>query len=285
MSSRAISTVKQVFILPTRDNIHAGLYQLKGVIYFVRHPFLYPLLQARLIPAVLLSAFVLLNLFVWTYLPQVAFLALFHKTGSAWFNATFLILGEGSAVVAILFEAFLVDESQVDIFDAVLVHRGYEDLVRPFRPVSDGSLNNPVRRLGKPTTSSVYGPFNFRQIAEFVILLPLNFVPYIGVPLFLLLTGYRAGPLQHWRYFKLRGFDKKQREVYVKRRTWQYTWYGTVYLFLQLIPLASMFFLLTAATSSALWAADLETKRRQAENEAVQEPAYRDNLDDAAESV
>lgn len=46
--------------------------------------------------------------------------------------------------------------------------------------------------------SSVYGPFSFRQIAEFVILLPLNFVPYFGVPLFLFLTGYRAGPLQHW---------------------------------------------------------------------------------------
>lgn len=142
--------------------------------------------------------------------------------------------------MAILFEAFLVvrvtiflrqtmflsaqDESQVDIFDAVLVHKGCEDLVRQFRPVSEDSLHNPVQRLGKPTRSSVYGPFSFRQIAEFIILLPLNFVPYVGVPVFLLLTGYRAGPLQHWRYFKLRGFDKKQRNTFVKRRQWQYTW-------------------------------------------------------------
>ena len=134
------------------------------------------------------------------------------------------MLGEGAAVVAILFECFLVDESQVDVFDAVLVHKGYEDLVRPFRPVSEDSLNNPVRRLGKPTKSSVYGPFSFRQIAEFVILLPLNFVPYVGVPLFLLLTGYRAGPLQHWRYFKLRGLDKKQRNAYIRKKRWEYTW-------------------------------------------------------------
>jgi hypothetical protein len=127
-------------------------------------------------------------------------------------------------VVALLFEAFLVDESQVDVFDAVLIHKGYEDLVRPFRTVSDDSLNDPVRRLGKPTKPSVYGPFNFRQIAEFVILLPLNLVPYFGVPVFLLLTGYRAGPLQHWRYFKMRGFDKKQRNEFAQRRIWQYTW-------------------------------------------------------------
>lgn len=140
-------------------------------------------------------------------------------------NGTFLVLGEGAAVVAILFEAFLVDESQVDIFDAVLVHKGYEDLVRQTRPVSEDSLNNPVMRLGKPTVSSVYGPFSFRQIAEFIILLPLNFVPYVGVPLFLLMTGYRAGPLQHWRYFKLLGFDRRERSVFVKRRRWQYTWY------------------------------------------------------------
>jgi hypothetical protein len=190
----------------------------------VTHPFLYPLVRTRLLPAVLLSSFVLLNLFFWTYLPQVAFLAIFHQTGSAWVNGTFLVLGEGAAIVALLFEAFLVDESQVDVFDAVLVHRGYDDLVRQYRPVSEDNLNNPVQRLGKPTKPSVYAPFSFRQIAEFVILLPLNFVPWFGVPLFLLLTGYRAGPLQHWRYFQLRGFDKKQRAAFVKRRRFQYTW-------------------------------------------------------------
>jgi hypothetical protein len=200
-------------------------HRQQGVIFFLAHPYLYPLLRARLIPAVLLSAFVLLNLFFWTFIPQVAFLALFHRTGSsAWVNGTFLVLGEGAAIVAILFESFLVDESQVDVFDAVLVHKGYEDLVRPFRPVSEDALNDPVRRLGKPTRSSVYGPFSFRQIAEFVVLLPLNFVPYVGVPLFLLLTGYRAGPLQHWRYFKLRDFDKKQRNAYIRKKRWEYTW-------------------------------------------------------------
>jgi hypothetical protein len=243
MSRSLIDNSKSVILYPTRDNVVASLYpfkvsslasnpeatvhlltRLKGVFYFIGHPFLYPLLKARLLPAFFLSAFVLLNLFFWTYLPQVAFLALFHNKGSAWVNGTFLVLGEGAAIVALLFESFLADESQVDIFDAVLVHKGYEDLVQQFRPVSEDSLNNPVRRLGAPTRSSVYAPFSFRQIFEFVVLLPLNFVPYVGVPLFLFLTGYRAGPLQHWRYFKLRDFDKKQREAFVKRRRWQYTW-------------------------------------------------------------
>ena len=79
----------------------------QGLFYFVAHPFLYPLLRARLLPAFLLSIFVLGNLFFWTYLPQVAFLAIFHHAG-AWLNGTFLVLGEGAAIVAILFEAFFV---------------------------------------------------------------------------------------------------------------------------------------------------------------------------------
>jgi hypothetical protein len=116
------------------------------------------------------------------------------------------------------------DEAQVDIFDAVLIHKGYEDLVRRHRPVTEDALNDPVRRLGKPIRTSVYAPFSFRQIAEFIILLPVNFVPYIGVPLFLLLTGYRAGPFQHWRYLQLLGYDRKQRDEFVARRRWQYTW-------------------------------------------------------------
>ncbi|KAI8939115.1 hypothetical protein NX059_004950 [Plenodomus lindquistii] len=275
----ALHNVPRVVVRPTWDNVVAATYLIKGVIFFVAHPFLYPLLKARLLPAFLLSTFVLLNLFLWTFLPQVAFLALFHKTGSAWVNGTFLVLGEGAAVVALLFESFLVDEAQVDIFDAVMIYKGYDDLIRPHRPITEDALNDPVRRLGKPTRTAVYAPFSFRQIAEFVILLPLNFVPYVGVPMFLLLTGYRAGPFQHWRYFQLLGYDRKQRNAVISKRRWQYTWYGTVYLFLQLVPPFSMFFLMTAAVSSALWAADLEAVRRAQEATLAQAPEYTDDPD------
>ena len=135
------------------------------------------------------------------------------------------MLGEGAVIVAILFEAWFVDETQVDIFDSVLVAEGYGDLVSVSRPVlPDEPGLNPRTRLGKPTRSSIYAPFSIRQIAEFIILLPLNLVPYVGVPLFLLFTGYRAGPLLHWRYFHLKGMDRKRRKAFVKRRRWQYTW-------------------------------------------------------------
>jgi integral membrane sensor domain MASE1 len=48
----------------------------------------------------------------------VVLLALFQGR-LAWVNAAFLVLGEGSAIIALLFEAFFVDETLVQIVDSV----------------------------------------------------------------------------------------------------------------------------------------------------------------------
>jgi uncharacterized protein involved in cysteine biosynthesis len=136
--------------------------------------------------------------------------------------------------------------------------------------------------LGQPTQSAVYSPFSFRQIAEFIIFLPLNFIPVVGTPAFLILTGARAGPLHHWRYFKLRGLTRKERNAEIKSRRLKYTWFGSVALLLQLVPILSMFFLLTTAAGSALWVVKLEEQKALVEDgiavgaEEQQEPTYSD---------
>lgn len=193
----------------------------QGIYYFSSHRFLWPLFRARLFPIILLSAFIYIILFLFAYLPQVAFLSLFQGVG-AWINGAFLVLGEGAAIVAALFEAFFVDETLVDIFDAVLVNEGHEQLVASSRILYLEGVD-PVKRLGKPIVSAIYAPFSLRQIVEFVILLPLNFIPVAGTPMFLLLTGYRAGPFHHWRYFQLLDLTKKQRSDSIRRRQLRYT--------------------------------------------------------------
>jgi hypothetical protein len=97
------------------------LYPFKGIYYFCTHPAFYPFFSRRLVPLTITSIIVLVLLFVFTYLPQVAFLALFHGH-LAWFNAVFLVLGEGQVVIALLFEALLVDETLVDVFDVIYLH-------------------------------------------------------------------------------------------------------------------------------------------------------------------
>lgn len=185
------------------------------------------------------------------------------------------MLSESAAITAILVEAWFIDEQLVDAFDAVLVSRGYEELVRTHRPVEaavlSGGSGSELKRLGRPTHKSVYSPFSLRQIVEFVLLLPLNLVPYVGVPAFLWLTGYRAGPFSHYRLFKLLEFTKLEKREWVRKYRRQYTMFGAMHLVLQLVPLLSMMFLLTSATGSALWAADLldEEKRREEESGAT----------------
>lgn len=255
-------------------------YPLRGIVHFARNRSLWPLLKARLIPLAVLSLGITLLLFLITYLPQVAFLAVFHRKGSAWLNGTFLVLSEANLIVVIFFEAFLVDKTQVDVVDAVLVHRGHAALVRNVRPVDEDEPDC-LRCLGPRDKGAEYAPFSLRQIIEFVLLLPLNLVPYVGVPLFLLGTGYRAGPLQQWRYYKLKGFDKKQRRAYINEKShkWQMMWFGSVALLLQLIPVASLLFLITTAAGTGLWAADLEDRAARAsaaDDPGVQSDPYVD---------
>ena len=157
-----------------------------------------------------------------------------------------------------------MDETLVDVFDAVLINEGYIDVVATSRMI-DQDGKDPVKQLGKPTTSAVYSPFSLRQILEFIFFLPLNLIPVAGTPIFLILTGYRAGPFHHWRYFKLQDFTKKERKAFIKQRQLKYTWFGTIALLLQLIPVLSMLFLLTTAAGSALWVVKLEERREREE--------------------
>ena len=212
------------------------------------------------------------------YLPLVAFLAIFHYKGSAWVNGTFFVLGIGTLLISLLFEALFVDSTQVDVFDSVMVAEGYEHLVKNRRPVSeDIDESDPVKRLGAREKGAKFAPFSFRQIIEFIILLPLNFVPFVGVPLFLLATGYRAGPLLNWRYFALKEFTKKERNNFIKtkKRRFEYMWFGTFYMLLQLIPVLSMLFLLSSAAGSALWSVHIEHENQLVHHEE-ESPEYTD---------
>lgn len=77
----------------------------------------------------------------------------------------------------------------------------------------------------------------------------------------------------------IRGRSNLPRVVFEHKLTYDFTRYGTLYLFLQLVPGLSMFFLLTAAASSALWAADMESERREQEG-SIRAPQYTDQLPD-----
>lgn len=55
-------------------------------------------------------------------------------------------LGEGAAIVALLFEAFFADETLVDVFDAVLINEGFEELINSFITSDKSCDSNVVTR-------------------------------------------------------------------------------------------------------------------------------------------
>lgn len=127
--------------------------------------------------------------------------------------------------------------------------------------------------LGKPTSPAIYQPWSLVQIAELIFFLPLNLIPYVGTPAFIIITGARLGKLAHYRWYQLRGLRKEERKLEIKSRMWEYTWFGTVAMILEFIPILSLFFLLTSSAGSALWVADMEDERKdQAVRDLVGEP-------------
>lgn len=53
-------------------------YPLRGISYLLAHRALWPPVTKRIVPSLLLTAAVLTSMFAFTYLPQVAVLALFN---------------------------------------------------------------------------------------------------------------------------------------------------------------------------------------------------------------
>lgn len=106
-----------VTLQPLRNAVGTSfLYPFKGIYYFSKNREFWPLFGRQLIPLTIISVVVLALLFAFTYLPQALFLLPFHGP-TAWFNAVFLVLGEGQVLVALLFEGFMVDETLVNVFD------------------------------------------------------------------------------------------------------------------------------------------------------------------------
>ncbi|KAG6002041.1 hypothetical protein E4U21_003555 [Claviceps maximensis] len=263
----------------------AASYPVQGIWYFLSNREFWPLFTSRLLPLSLISLLVYLILFTFAFLPQYAFLAIFHGWG-AWVNAVVLTLGEGLVIIQGLFEGFFVDECRVDVFDATLIKLGLKNLIAPHRILFDDAPTA-VKMLGKPTSSAVYTPWSTIQMVELVVFLPLNLIPYVGTPAFVMITGTRLGKLAHYRWFQIRGLSKAESKQETKLLTWEYIWFGTVAMILELIPILSFFFLLTTTAGSAIWAAKIEEARKRlaADSPIVNEgaaeeppPAYSDEI-------
>ena len=280
--------------LPNRSFVYA----LRGITHLVAHRTLHPSLYSRVGPLALLSLVTVVGMFVLLWLPHVVVLGLVGEPFPRSAAAT-MILSESAALVGLVAEALLTEKQMVDVFDLVLLSRTKrlgglgrraEAMVRAAR-ILDVDDESGERRLGR----HIVDPYvKFREGLKlgvyFVLELPLCLVPVVGTALFICLqgrapprrpaplflcppercegpteaearrTGYHIGPLCHYRYFQLAGWTGETKRAFIRRNRFRYFLFGLVHVMLQLIPVASIFFLFSSATGAALWAVDFEKR-------------------------
>lgn len=177
-------------------------YPILGIWYFVGHPSLYRSVAPVILKALLASIGITAALFIFTYLPQVAFCALFSGP-FAFLTAALMVLGESYAVITFASKVFFFGQAQDTIctlstvlqahsriismiaVDAVLLQQGNESLVSKGREVKSRSG---AKSLGKAITKPL-SRFSKDGILRYIISLPLNSLPVVGTVIFLLYNG------------------------------------------------------------------------------------------------
>lgn len=242
---------------PTLPN-RSFLYPILGIPTLLSTPSLHPFLLSRLLPLTLLSLITLTLMFTLLYLPHVLLLSIFHGP-LAWTNAIFMILSESSTLIALLAEAFFTEHQCIDIVDSIFISAGFSHLVARCRHIG------PNGELGE---HKIYPYLKFRSSARqtfwYVVELPLCFIPLVGWPVFLALQGWHLGRWQQLRYWQLLGYGRKEREDITRRNRWRYWAFGVVHVLLQLVPVASIFFLFSTAAGAGMWAVEAERRKMRA---------------------
>ncbi|KAL4808809.1 hypothetical protein BDV18DRAFT_90278 [Aspergillus unguis] len=241
----------------------AYLYPFKGILHLSTHPSLYTPLKQHITKTLLFGISITSALFILTYVPQTALLSITSGPLFAPIAGALLVLSEASTVTHFVARGWILRDALVDIFDAVLLDRGCESLVkngREIRSVSRGAsvMSKLGKMLKKPFGGADSGGVMGKGMLRSLMLLPLNFIPVIGTVLYVYVAGKKAGPGLHARYFQLKGFSSAQREEFVTKRRGGYTGLGMASVVLEMVPFASMVFEFSNAVGAALWAGDLE---------------------------
>jgi hypothetical protein len=211
-------------------------------------------LAAKLTPTLTLSIGVTTLMFLVAYLPQAAIMA-FTSGPVAAVSAALLTLSESSALINLLSRTFLIEDALVDTFDGTLLSKECTNLVEGGRQIKAGGDN--IARLGK-LIKRPFAKFTPNAMVRYLLYLPLNFIPVVGTAIFIALQGKRAGPAAHTRYFQLKEWSKRQREIHIEEHRGGYTAFGVAAFLLEMIPFANLIFAFTNTVGAALWAADLE---------------------------
>lgn len=205
----------------TKDAVYSRtyLYPINGILYFLTHRDLWRPLFSKLAAVLTTSIGVTTFMFAFAYLPQMAIMA-FTSGPAAAVSAALLTLSESSTIVNLLARTFFIEDALVDTFDGTLLSKDCTNLVSEGRQIKTGG--DSIARLGK-LIKKPFAKFTPNAIIRYLLYLPLNFIPIVGTAIFIILQGKRSGPTAHQRYFQLKEWSSRQREVHIEQHRGGYT--------------------------------------------------------------
>lgn len=217
-------------------------YPVKGMTYLITHPSLLCHFCCALSVTLFVSLTVLVLSFVFLYpLQRTAFLHLM-STGWATFLAILLTLVESSLIILISFQIILqcfIDQ----LTDYVWKDKGMPSSEIGYEAILGGIKAGLLLLL--------------IQIVLLIVTLPFNAIPIAGTFLFCLLNGIFLGWERQLRYhLEIKKWKFKESWENLKSDWHKYAEFGTIAMFLQLIPIVNFVFLFTNVLGAALWSVD-----------------------------
>ncbi|KAH6894091.1 hypothetical protein B0T10DRAFT_545658 [Thelonectria olida] len=234
----------------------AYLYPIKGIVYFLTHRSLWKPFLSKVGPYLALSTTVITGMFALTYVPQLAILV-FVDGPLAIFSTVLLVLNESSTIINLVSRSWLVQDALLDTFDGTLIAQNRTEIVAEGREIRSG--DDPMAKLGR-ILKSPFAKFSPKAIVRYLMYLPLNAIPVVGTVIFIAIQGRNRGKRVHGRYFQLKQWSASRQSDWLNKHVGPYAAFGLVATLLEMIPLASIFFMFTNTVGAALWAADIESK-------------------------
>ncbi|KAI0832107.1 hypothetical protein BC628DRAFT_1415565 [Trametes gibbosa] len=244
----------------------AWLWPVRGLLFSITHPSIILSVRKALLKSLITSAVIFAVLAFFTYVPQMAILAIF--TGPLAPLIALVVVGaESLLLISFLARALFLEPALTHVFDVTLEACGQGELVRNGK--ARAAAQSTVARGVQGALVRPLQAFSKDGIARYVLTLPLNLIPAVGTVLFLLYNGYSGGPGWHSRYFQLKSLSKGQRAAFVERRRSQYTAFGMATLLFNFVPLVGLLFSFTNTVGAALWAAQLEAEANLIDGQAA----------------
>jgi hypothetical protein len=101
------------------------------------------------------------------------------------------------------------------------------------------------------------------MIVKKVILIPLNFVPVMGLVIGAAMKAIGTAHTLHEPYFKSKQMNTVQVATFMEERKWHYRVFGFVAAILESIPFVGIAFTISNRIGACMWAFDLEKRQHQ----------------------